>query len=219
MNAIVMGRRRQGKSTLALRLCRTYHQTVFVWDPNNQFSALPESTDDIQELREWIDDESLEHGVIVFRPRPGELEDDFTDLVDVIWPLGNYALLVDEASTVQRPQLTHPKLELLMRQAPRDGAVNTEGASLDVSVVQTSHRPADINSLCRALATDSFLFQVSLRRDLDVIEAQHGADVAAVLPTLQQWHVCHTFQGNDGRQHYATWTEPADWYAPISATG
>lgn len=214
MNAVVIGRRRQGKSTLALRLCLTYHRTVFVFDPNNQFPSL-ESVNTIEELEDWLG-QDVEHGVIRFVPDPTRVEDDFSDLVDVIWPLGNYALLIDEAGSVQRPQGLHPQLERLMRQAPRDGATNTSGQITDVSICQTVHRPTDCHSLCRALATDTFLFQAQLRRDLDLIESQYGDSVSSKLPALKRWELVHTYTDLNGRQQYSIWRNHQQWFIPIS---
>lgn len=216
MTGLIIGRRRQGKSTLALRLCRTWHKTVFIFDPNAQFQGL-ETVTTTEDLEEWVNEDG-EHGVIVFRPDPARIEDDFDDMVSLIWPLGNYALLIDEASAVQRPTFCHPQLERLMRQAPRDGARNADGRIVDVSVIQTTHRPQDVNNLCKALSSDTFLFQSQLQRDLDVVKEQWGEQVAATLPNLQRWNLTHVYSDlTDARTKYSVWRKPELWYLPIAA--
>lgn len=215
MNALIIGRRRQGKSTLALRLCQSYHRTVIVFDPNAQFTSASTILTDAEELSSWLADDSIPHDIAVIRPHPGSIDEEFAELVEVVWPLGNYALLLDESSCLQRPNHIHPELERLMRQAPRDGALNADGRSVDVSVVQTTHRPVDVNSLCRALATDTFLSQMQLRRDLDVVTAQWGEEVAAELPRLPRFNAVHVYTDLDGRQKYSIWNEPDKWYSPI----
>ena len=213
MNGLVFGRRRQGKSTLALRLAMTHHKTVFVFDPNAQFSnpAIPR-VNDLEILGAWIEDEQIEHGAIIYRPNAGSIHEEFDELVELIWGLGNYCLLIDEAAALQRPHSLHPQLERLMRQAPRDGAENADGTVVDVSVIQTLHRPTDAHSICRSLQTDTFIAQTQLARDLAIIEEQFGPEVAADLPNLSRWEFLHCFTDLEGVQQYSVWDKPEGWY-------
>lgn len=216
MNALIFGRRRQGKSTLSFFLARRRHQTVIVFDPNAQFDGRM-VVYNLEDVREWIDQGG--RGEIIFRPTPGMIEEDFETLVEVLWNYGNYALIVDEASCVQNAHSIAPSLERLMRQAPRDGARNRSGAIVDVTVIQTLHRPADANTICRALATDAFIFQTQLARDLDTVENQWGAEVRAHLSTLARWHCVHIWSDLDGSQRYSIWRDPSKWYVAIGSSG
>jgi hypothetical protein len=212
----VIGRRRQGKSTLSLAIARRFHTAIIIFDPNAQFNGYPVFTETDRLLAYMREYKCF---IAVFRPEPGQVEEDFTALVEALKPYGNYALIVDEAASVQRAYGLNKELEWLMRQAPRDGVRGANGEMLDVSVIQNAHRVPDIHSLCRGVATDWFLFQTSLQRDLDAIEKQFGRDIAQTVPTLQRWHCVHVWQGYDGRIQYAIWRDPSEWYIRIGSSG
>jgi len=219
MNALIFGKRRQGKSTLALRLALIHHHTVVIFDPNNQYelgAGVPMYSS-IPQFEAWLQDEEIDHGLIVYRPDVRSIETEFEDVVDLLWEKGHYALVVDESTYVQGFNRIHPSLERLVRQAPRDGARNAEGAVIDVSVIQTLHRPADAHSLCRALASDMFYFQVSLPRDLQAVEDQWGEEVAEELTDLPRWVTLHAWQSLDGKECYSIWTDPSVWKLDINA--
>ena len=74
MTALVLGRRRQGKSTLALALAASQHPTTVVFDPNAQFQRFP-YTSDVDRIS--VELETGGEPVLVFRPRPETIEDDF----------------------------------------------------------------------------------------------------------------------------------------------
>lgn len=215
-NILIIGRRRQGKSTLALFIARRRHKTIVIWDPNSQYNGF-HTLYSLDELAEWIAGE--DHGEVVFRPDPTDLEDQFEGFVDLLWGQGNYALIIDEASTVQTPHSIHGQLERIMRQAPRDGAKNRSGQLVDVTVIQTTHRPTDLHMICRALATDVFIFQQTLLKDLQRVSDQWGEDVAAQLPELERWHCIHVYTDLDGRQQYKRWDDPTKWHIAIASGG
>ena len=223
MNALIFGRRRQGKSTLALRLAMTYHHSVFIFDPNVQYH-LGEGVPvfhDLEDLQAWIDDTHVDHGLVIYRPRVNRssqsLEESFSDFTEVISVKGHWALVIDEASYLQSHARIDPALEGLMRQAPRDGARNLQGQVVDVSIIQTTHRPVDCHSVCRALASDTFFFSTSLRRDLDFVEAQYGPEVSGGLTDLERWHTVHLYSDANGAQRFTIWTQPSAWYVPIES--
>lgn len=210
---LIFGRRRQGKSTLALRLATAMHQRVIVFDPNNQFLLVP-AVATLQEFAAWIDDEEAAP-VIRFTPEVGEIEDDFDAICALLWPLGNYALIVDEASCVQDSHGISPALERLVRQAPRDGFKNNAGQPVDVTVIQTLHRPGDAHNICRALATDHIYFSTTHERDKEVIRKQFGDDAAAATSTLPRHHCVHMFN-EDGTEVFSVWNQPEDWNVRIT---
>lgn len=223
MNTLIFGRRRQGKSTLALRLAMTYHHTVFCFDPNNQYNlgeAVP-VIHETEDLQEWIDNREIDHGIVIYRPRVNRqsqsLDESFADFVEVIQAKGHWGLIVDESTYLQNHARIDPALEGLMRQSPRDGARNAAGQVVDVSIIQTTHRPVDAHSICRALCSDTFLFAASLRRDIDFVEAQYGPEVAQHLTNLQRWHTVHVYADASGRQQFTIWDNPQAWHIDIEA--
>lgn len=220
MNALIFGRRRQGKSTLALRLALSYHHTVFLFDPNAQYhlgAGVP-MFQELEDLQEWMEDRRVDHGIVIYRPRVNRqsqsLDESFADFAEVISQKGHWGLVIDEASYLQNHARIDPALEGLMRQAPRDGARNAAGQVVDVSIIQTTHRPVDAHSICRALCSDTFFFQSSLRRDIDFIESQYGPEVSGALTDLPRWNTVHVYDSG-GRQQFTIWDRPDAWYLDI----
>ena len=195
-----------------------YHHTIVVFDPNVQYNigGVPLFSS-IAQFEAWLDDDEADHGLVVYRPNVDSIQEEFRDCVDLMWPHGHYAFIIDESTYVQGSNRIHPSLERLVRQAPRDGARNAQGAVVDVTVIQTLHRPADSNTLCRALASDTWYFQVSLPRDLEAVELQWGDEVAGELTDLKRWNTVHCWQGPDGKEQYTTWNDPATWYLNINS--
>jgi AAA+ ATPase superfamily predicted ATPase len=213
MNALILGRRRQGKSTLALRLATQKHRTVIIFDPNSQYKILP-SVDTVASIQEWLDRPG-QKGIIAFQPSPGHIQEEFEQLCDVLWPYGNFALIVDEAASVQKSHSIHPSLERYIRQGPREDEKNAAGSPVGVSIFQTTHRMVDINPLSRALATDFFFFRTTLNLDLEYISKEFGEDIADKVTALPQHHVLHIWQTGDGGEASKTWSNPRVWYLPL----
>lgn len=201
----IIGRRRQGKSTLALSLARAYDRTTIVFDPNDQFGAVPI----IEDLVVWMgDSDERSIGRIVPSEKPDEA---FSDIAAVLdggrWNWSDYVLIVDEASMLMSPSWIHPNLERYARTAPKD-----------VRIILTTHRPVDIHSLIRGLATDWYIFQQVLARDLKAIEDQFGADIAALTKGLPLYNVLHYWTEAGGTPAHVVWDKPADWYIDIGRT-
>lgn len=200
MHILVWGRRRQGKSTLSLALALAQRQTVIVWDPNNQYQCLP-----LVELDELED--ALE-SLLAFRYMPIDSWEEFSELMAVLdgddWKWQDYTLVLDESSALQNPHKLHPNLERLVRQKPAD-----------ITVIETTHRPSDTNSLVKALASDVFVFQTYLARDLDYLADNFGADVAEQVAHLPKYHVLHWWLDEGGVPRTNVWAEPKLWHVPI----
>lgn len=202
----IIGRRRQGKSTLALSLATSlYERTTIVFDPNNQFG----SVERIPDIASWMPETTeTSIGRIVPEEKPEEAFNALTAELDGgRWQWSDYTLIVDEASMLMSPSWIHPALERYARTAPRD-----------VRVILTTHRPVDIHSLIRGLATDWYIFQQVLARDLKAIEDQFGAEIAATTKGLPPYHVLHYWTGKGGAPQHAVWSDPNDWYIDIGRT-
>lgn len=201
MLTVIIGRRKTGKSTLALSIAKTRHHTIIVFDPNNQFGNLPH-IDNIDEFMENSDPGTM--GRIV----PTDVEADFDALAEALdggsWKWGEYTLIVDEGSFLMSPQKVNAALERYARTSPKD-----------VAVIVTTHRSKDINPLLRALATDTFIFNQQLRRDIEVIADTFGEEVAEESKTLGEYVVIHCWLDRGGVMESETWDNPAEWYIDI----
>ncbi len=205
-HSVIWGRRRQGKSTLALALAAASgKRPIIIWDPCAQYTQFPRVQDPL-ELEEILELESVE--AFRYQPDSVQIADEFVFFMEVLdggrWAWSDYALVLDETSLLQKPQSLHPSLARLIRQGPDD-----------IKVVQTLHRPSETHSTVRALATDVFFFQTYLERDLTVIEQTWGAEVRAEVARLPQHHVLHFWLAPGGAPCYTIWSQPEDWYIRI----
>lgn len=204
-HAVIWGRRRQGKSTLALALAvAAARPSIIIFDPCEQFLAFPHV--ELDELDEWLETE--EARIVRYAPRGQDVEQAFSDLMDVLdggqWAWADYTLILDESSLLQRPQRLHPALDRLIRQAPDD-----------ITVIQTMHRPSDAHPLVRSLATDYFWFSTYLARDLDVARDTWGDEVADRIARLPVYHVLHFWLDRGGEPRWRVWDQPDLWYVPL----
>jgi hypothetical protein len=201
--AVIIGRRRQGKSTLAYALALRFGETIIVFDPNNQFGALP-AIEDVPGF--------LETGGRVGKILPPAApEDAWAELTAELdgggWQWGEYTLIADECSMLMSAHYLDPQTERYARTAPKD-----------VRLLMTTHRASDLNPLIRALASDWFIFQTSLERDLKAITDQFGVEVSAAVRNLPPYHVLHYWLDSGGVPRFEVWDKPAEWYVDIGRT-
>lgn len=202
MNALIFGRRRQGKSTLSLVLAAaTGAQTILILDPNDQYGHVPVLH--LADLAVW-----LRRGGRLARIMPEQPVADFAAVLAVLdagrWAWADWALVVDESSYLQRPQAIDPEFERLMRQSPAD-----------IHLVQNTHRVVDTHNLVRALATDVFIFATHLQRDLDYLALNFGPGLADRAATLAPYQVIHWWVAPGGAPAWQVWNEPQAWYYNI----
>jgi len=201
MLAVIIGRRRQGKSTLALSLAKNTGKTTIVFDPNDQYGNL----EIIGNVAEWME---AAEPTSVGRILPVDPVADFETLIAELdggeWRWGEYALVVDECSMLMSPSKVHPALERYARTSPKD-----------VDTILTTHRSVDVNTLYRALATDWFVFHQYLDLDLQYLEDQFGSEFAEQCKVLETYHVNHHWLDPGGAPRSEIWADPEIWYSDI----
>ena len=206
MLGVVIGRRRQGKSTLALALAKAKRQTVIVFDPNDQYGKLEHVA--LKSFPGWME---ASHPGSVCRILPSDPKADFDALTATLdgghWAWGEYTLIVDECSMLMSSTYVHPVLERYARTSPKD-----------VHTILTTHRAVDVNTLYRALATDWFFFHQHLDRDVENISDNFGADVAVESRSLPEYHLIHYWLDPGGLPRHETWDKPQEWFIDIGRT-
>lgn len=201
MLAICIGRRRQGKSTLALALARGENNTTIIFDPNDQYGNIPQ----IGNLAEWMENaDPRSVGRIVPTDPVADFEEIVAELDGGNWRWGEYTLIVDECSMLMNPSKVHPALERYARTSPKD-----------VTIILTTHRTVDVHALFRFLATDWFFFNQQLERDLETIADNFGSDVSAESQKLANFHVLHYWLDPGGTPRWEVWSKPDVWYFDI----
>lgn len=200
-HSVLWGRRRQGKSTLALALAIVSgKRPIFIFDPCAQFTYFPVARD--------LEAAMSTQGIFRIPVETSDPETEFAELMDFLdggtWEWSDYALIVDETSQLQRPQAAHPAILRLIRTGPDD-----------VFVAETLHRPSETHGTVKALSTDYFIFQTSLRRDLEVISDNYGPDVASAVSKLGAYQCVHIWIDPGGAIRWKIWDDPAIWYVPL----
>jgi nicotinamide riboside kinase len=201
MLSVIIGRRRQGKSTLALSVAKSHFQTTIVFDPNDQYGNL-ERIDDIAVWMENTNPQSIGR-IVPIDPKP-DFEQLAAELDGGSWKWGDYVLIVDECSMLMSPSWVHPILERYARTSPKD-----------VSVILTTHRTVDVHTLFRALATDWFFFNQHLDRDLENISDNFGAEIAQKSKELPNYHLIHFWLDSGGVPKHDIWDKPEEWFIDI----
>lgn len=206
MLAVVIGRRRQGKSTLALALARSHKQTIIVFDPNDQYGNVERVA--LDSFETWMSETTPDS---ICRVVPTDPRADFEALTDILdggnWTWGEYTLIVDECSMLMAPSYVHPEMERYARTSPKD-----------VHTILTTHRTVDVHTLYRALATDWFMFHQHLDRDLENIADNFGDEVASQAKTLPEYHLIHYWLDPGGLPRHEIWNDPQEWFIDIGRT-
>lgn len=199
---LILGRRRQGKSTLAGAIAVASKKTVVVFDPDGQFNAWPQLYR-VQDLITYLDS-----GVVscaVYRPERLDIASEWTAFADCLWEFEDYTVIIDEASMLQSANWKDDRLERFLRRAPDS-----------VHIIQTTHRIIDVNKLARQNVTDLFCFQTGVRADLEMIRADVCEDIPDVISGLPPYHVLHYWRGNGGQHQHTVWNDPRKWDIRIS---
>lgn len=210
MNALIVGKRRMGKSTLALALARLHSNIIIVYDPNSQYREFgdPKSVPQIQATLDWFSDpenpEPTEPIILVFRPRVDHFEEDFGALADMLWKYDGYSIVADEAPTLQTPHAINSQLARIVRQGPAG-----------VSIFQTCHRVPDVNRLSRALCTDYFFFRSTQSKDVQNMAAEFDDRLVRILPALKAYEVVHIWQAKGGASELAIWRDSKPWFVEL----
>jgi len=199
--AVIIGRRRQGKSTLALALAKQSNRATIVFDPNDQYCNLPQ----IEDLHEWMENSTPQSvGRILATDPVADFEAIVDELDGGVWRWQDYAFIVDECSMLMSPSYVHPFMERYARTSPKD-----------VEVILTTHRVTDVNTLFRSLATDWFVFQQYMELDIQYLTDQFGKPFAMECKTLAKYQVNHHWLAAGGEPMSEIWRDPDLWYIDI----
>jgi len=210
VNALVLGIRRQGKSTLSLRLAQARASTTVIFDPNEQFRNFPAvDVNDVEEaLQATVPEKGHRDRPAVVRVVP-ELEPEscFDTLSETLWTgrWDDMTLIVDEANTVQTANQINGNLERILRRAP--AAFHT---------IQTSHRIVDFHRISRSVSiTDVFAFRSVQVGDIKRMGEEIDDRMVGVLPTLGKYEVAHWWIDQGGYRALSVWRRPEEWYVDI----
>jgi len=209
MNVLVCGRMKQGKTTLAVWLALQFSPGVVIWDPRHMIAGL-NYVHNPDELQQAIDEEVWERGPIIFRPDGLHVEEDFDGMCSILFSpperYAQWALIIDEASQLQKPQSINPQLDRAVRQHPRT-----------VLVIQTTHSLQDWHRSSKDLMSQLYIFRQQGRSLEAVVDYCDGdeefREVVRTLP--DHWLVRYDFEAQQGQAQWEVWDDPSMWYVDL----
>ena len=199
MNGLLMGKRGRGKTTLALHLARSLGLTVCVFDINRQFDFPAEIVTDRNDLESRLYDGAA---FIVFRPGL-DIDAGFEEFARGVSNWRDLTVLIDESSRLQASNSLHPWLDEFIRRGR------------DIHLLQTFHRPSDAANICRALASDWFIFQTRQPASLACVADQCGGEVAEIVSALGEREYVHW---NDDAEKWERVSDARGWFELLAAS-
>lgn len=208
MNTLIYGKRRQGKSTLALALAMSEHPVTVVFDPNDQFPNIER----ISDMESWLGNSRRETSdgkpiLVVGRVGPidtGEVSIEFGLFMNHLWEERDISIIVDEAHMLQGSNSLDPNLDRLNRRS-----------AASVLAIQTTHRIVDAHPDSRYHADDVYFFYAYLPRELKTIRENFGEDVALEVPKLKPFQVIHWHKATGGVPEWEVWEDGSEWFIEL----
>lgn len=215
MNAIFVGEKRSGKTTLAMHLALLTNGGIIIFDPKKEFRGWPATVSSIVELEKAIRDG---HRIIIWRPPlDKEIEQSWDELAEWIleqhdralaenWDKLGYCftVLVDEAYNLQSHNRINQKLLRILSQC-RPEILN---------VFQTFQSVKNVNSDSRSRVSDWYLFTITLPTDLDRLEEFAMPEVIEQVRTLPEHEYVH-FLNEKGTVSSEIVTDSDSWYESL----
>jgi hypothetical protein len=202
MIILVIGRRKQGKTTLAYAISLK-KPTRVIFDPRRLFKTSDVVLPDANGLYDLMDTESE----IIVQPWGDVKEsfDKFCDEVD-LWMETNrdepLAIVVDEVRFVDTPNEDYVSFDRILRFSNPS----------TVDVIVTCHRPVDISTDVRAIADYWCIFKTTQEHDLRAIRERCGEEVANLVDSLGPKEYV---LWNDGEGVATVRRDKASWFVPI----
>lgn len=205
MIKLSIGRRAQGKTTLAYRWARTIRRRL-IFDPRGMIkrgTSVGTREDLDRAFLELLDGERSE---LVYVPA-GDVREEFEAFAWYVaeWirerPRGRLAIMVDEAGFLGTSQET-PAFMWACRCCDRDR----------VDILMTAHRPKDISTNIRAIADTWYVFPCRQEHDLAVIAERCGAGVADDVAQLRDRSY---IEWDDATATATARLSPAEWFIDL----
>jgi hypothetical protein len=216
MNSVCIGRREEGKSTLALFLAHTTHTAVVVFDPRGIFAG--HIVRSKEELEDALKDGLYEDGLpLVYRFDSTDPEEAFTEMSAALFPphftRGGFCLIVDEAGMLQGQNTMHPELRRAISQHPTKGPMR-------IHIIQTTHRLQELHGKVKTCLDNLYVFCTKNARDhVALVEFTDEPELVEVVKELPKHHLVHyKFARQDpGEPQYEIWDDPTDWYISLAS--
>ncbi len=181
-NAVILGLKGSGKTTLARRLLQQ-HPRVFIVDPHREYVNVAVSIGSVDQLVDYLAGTSGRWRISYFST---QLEAEFDSLCEIAWELGPCLYVVEEADRFCGPQsIGEPFYRLINygRHAPGPPV-----AERPVDFLVISRYPAALHIAPRSQAYELYCFNISEPAHVKYIAEVAGKPFAEGLATLPPMH-------------------------------
>lgn len=210
MIQLILGQRRQGKSTRALAEAGSRSKWVIIWDPNWNYRSTGiisvRSADDLNRLMSIEQSPDVTEPVLI-RIGPfesTEIDQAFSVYGSLLWQWDDYSFIIDESHMLQSRWKIHPILDRFARRTPAN-----------VHCIQTSHRFMELNNLTRFLFDELVIFRNEQESELKVLADQYGIDPERVR-NLSNRQYLKWFRDGEGTGHWFIQDDPTSWYIDLA---
>lgn len=210
-NAVIIGPRRAGKSTLALAFAGTKSSTIVIWDPNGQYCLPGLQTVSPSAIGQWVEETSQDEQSDMAICRMGPFEDDeeieeqFGVMAGQLSQHRGYALIIDEASMLQSPQRMHRSLQRFLRRS-----------TADTWIIQTSHRAYELGQLTRQLCDDMIVFRTDSKRERDYLDENYLQGMGERASNVKDREFVHWYRRNAGSVYCVERYNANAWYIDLA---
>lgn len=172
--AVILGRKGQGKSTLAAELSSKLSKVIII-DSLNEYkdNVRLEIDRDLKKNLDFFFSHSSEFK-ISFCP---ETTQEFDDLLEVLKRYSDYTLLLDEIGLWSTPSYIPEPLYWLLR----------FGRHNRINQIYIARRPPELNRMITALADKFYIFNIIEPRDLEFISKILGEDITDKIKNIKKF--------------------------------
>jgi len=159
---VILGKKGCGKTTLCKRLLnqilkKRFYSFVFIWDYLMEYYPTKSNYHAVYSIKDMAN-YLLHPETRVFVIR--DYEGNFDLYCQFIIKLQNLIFVIEEVDSVCNPSFISANFSQILRY----------GRHRDINIIAISRRPAEINRLVTALATDIICFRFTEPRDLDYLK-------------------------------------------------
>lgn len=204
---VILGRREQGKTTLAAYLSqKTNCRCRVVFDPRGLFPARERATTYVEIDRQFGRIEEGATGSVIVTPEY-ELQDRFDQTCREVKHLVqnqsmSVTLILDEARMID------------IRSGPCDWLLRCASRAT-VTIILTAHRPKDVPVDARAIADVWCVFPTTQAHDYEVFEDQFNDGAVSAIRRLKDRQFV---AWDDTSASYKVHDDPSLWYVPLAAS-
>lgn len=169
----IIGRRGEGKTTLAEKFVLYRSQPVIIIDPLSQFKGLR-----FFNVRQLLD-HAIKHQFSISRPLIATIYemDEFALICKIALGHRNLMLVVDEVDLFDSPQFQDSYFKKIIHL----------GRHYNIDLVTTSRRPANISRDLTSQTSEFYIFNITEKRDLDYFSFINS-DLPEKIKQLPKFH-------------------------------